>query len=336
MNNPSVVPSKSRSTAATKWLLVLLVCLLVLFGVAVHFHRDILDWAALQNYTPPTEVTALADDDTMTDTAERVFYVNHPDIEAKQKFATNCQNKSEQTIVLGCYHGGQQGIFVLSVSDPRLDGVMEVTAAHEMLHAEYDRLSAHDREQVDGWLQDYYKNQLKDKRVLDTIAAYKKTEPNDVVNEMHSVFGTEVADLPSNLETYYQRYFTNRAKVVHYSQAYSSEFTRRQKQVAAYDAELTSLKSRIDTNESELKQQQSSLSAQRNALERDRNGSDAGSYNARVNQYNAAVDAYNNKIAATKQMIAQYNDIVEKRNAIAVEEQSLAQALNGDAVPPAQ
>lgn len=315
-------------------MVLLLFVLLGAFALGVHFHRDIIDWAALRGYTPPAKVAALAGDDTMTTAASRVYYVNHPDIEAKQQFSTNCKDQSEQTIVLGCYHGGQQGIYLLSVTDPRLNGVMQVTAAHEMLHAEYDRLSTRDRQQVDGWLQGYYKNGLKDKRVAATIEAYRKSEPNDVVNEMHSVFATEVADLPSNLEQYYKQYFNDRQAVVHYSEKYSSEFSRRQKQVAAYDAELKSLKLQIDANEAALLRQEASLSAQRQALESDRNTNDVDGYNTRVAAYNADVDAYNAKIAVTKQQIAHYNDIVDKRNAIALEEQSLAKSLNGDNIPP--
>lgn len=336
MSKIDSLQSPRRSTTALKWLLVLLAFMLVIVALVVHFRRDVLDWAELQNYTVPAKVASLAKADTMTDSATRVYYVNHPAIEGKRQFATNCKNKSEQTIVLGCYHGGQQGIFILSVSDTRLDGVMEVTAAHEMLHAEYDRLSARDRQQVDGWLEDYYKNHLTDKRIQATIASYKKTEPNDVVNEMHSIFATEIPNLPSNLEQYYRRYFTNRAKVVSYSEAYSSEFERRQQQVASYDAQLSQIKPLIDANEAELQRQEASLRTQRQALERDRNTSDAGSYNSRVDAYNAAVADYNNKIASTKRLIARYNDIVAKRNAIALEEQSLAQALNGDNVPATQ
>src|SRR5262249_17898052 len=123
---------------------------------------------------------------------------NHPEIDTKNNFSSNCPNNGgEKTVILGCYHPDQNGIFVLGVSDPRLDGVMQVTAAHEMLHAEYDRLNSKDRSYVNGLLMDYYEHDLHDQRIQDVIAAYKLSEPNDVVNEMHAVFGTEIAKLPA-------------------------------------------------------------------------------------------------------------------------------------------
>lgn len=325
--------SRRRPRKTTRILVVFLLLWLLVAIVAVFFHRDVLDWLSLRGYTAPATVAALSQEDTMTSQATKDFYVNHPDIESKQVFATNCKSHAEQTIVLGCYHGDQNGIYILKVSDSRLNGVMQVTAAHEMLHAAYDRLSDQDRQKVDGWLQDYYKNGLTDDRVRATIESYKKSEPNDVVNEMHSVFGTEVANLPAPLETYYQKYFTDRSKVVAYAADYSAEFTNRQQKVAAYDAQLQDLKATIDANNADLQKQQAILASERSQLESDRNSSDPRSYNARVDSYNNQVADYNAKIGATKQLIAQYNAIVQQRNAIALEEQSLAQALSGDSVP---
>ena len=36
-------------------------------------------------------------------------------------------DESEKTIILGCYHSDQEGIFVYNVTDPRLSGVEQVT-----------------------------------------------------------------------------------------------------------------------------------------------------------------------------------------------------------------
>jgi hypothetical protein len=314
--------------------LLLLLIVWIMFAIgAILFRRDMLDWAALRSYTAPAAIAALAGDDTMTPQATRMFYVNHPSIEEKITFASRCSNHQEQTIVLGCYHGNQQGIYMLKVSDSRLDGVEEVTAAHEMLHAAYDRLNARERTHIDSLLQDYYDKQVKDTRIRTTIDAYKQSEPRDVINEMHSVLGTEVGNLPLELETYYQRYFSNRSKVVSYAAAYANEFTSRQGQVVAYDAQLKGLKVTIDATSAVLEQQLQGLSTTRQQLEADRANSDVTSYNQRVNAYNAAVVAYNVAVVEAKQLIAQYNDLVEKRNIVALEEQQLAKAISGDSVP---
>jgi prefoldin subunit 5 len=311
-------------------LLVLLTWFIIL-AVAIANRQNIFDWWRLQGYHPPTEVAQIAGSDTMTAYARKIWYVNHPAFDDKPTFRSACPNNGgEQTIVLGCYHSDQAGIFVLSVTDPRLKGVMEVTSAHEMLHAAYDRLSSADKKSIDAQLLAYFNSGLTDARIKTTIAAYKQTEPNDLVNEMHSIFGTEVAKLPAGLEQYYKRYFTNRQQVVALGAQYQAEFTSRQQAVAQYDDQLTALKKQIDSQEADLKTKQAGISDQHDRLIQLRNGGDVGAYNAAVPTYNAAIDTYNQEVATVRSLINQYNQLVVKRNAIALEEDELVNVLNSN------
>lgn len=328
----SPVPKKRRTSRLLVGVLVFWAIIALIF---LANQRAVLDWAQLRGYTPPANIAALASATSMTPQAKHDFYVNHPTVDTKKVFSGHCNFTREQSIVLGCYKGNQQGIYVLSVTDPRLHGVEEVTAAHEMLHAAYDRLSAKERAHIDTLLQDFYKTQVSDPRIKATIDQYRKSEPNDVVNEMHSIFGTEIAQLTPELNTYYAQYFTDRAKVVSFAAAYSNEFTSRQQQVAAYDAELKDIKATIETNTAALDQEQANLQTLRGQLDGER-GSDPAQYNRDVDSYNARVNAYNSKIVATRSLITQYNDIVTARNALAFEEQQLVQAISGNSVPTAQ
>jgi hypothetical protein len=310
--------------------LFILLVWLVILGIAAANRTSIYDWWSLRNYQAPSTVAGLATQDTMTSYARKIFYVNHPDIEDKAAFGTKCPNNGgEQTIVLGCYHSDQAGIFLLSVNDPRLAGVEEVTAAHEMLHAAYDRLSRGERNSVDAMLMDYYTHDLRDQRVLNTIAAYKKTEPNDVVNEMHSIFGSEVASLPPSLEQYYQHYFTNRAAVAAYAVQYQAEFTSRQSVVAQDDARLASLKTQITSDENDLKSKEVTITAQKSQLLIERSSGNVDAYNAGVPSYNSLIDGYNSEAQAVQNLINQYNQLVANRNAVALEEDQLVNDLSG-------
>src|SRR5206468_584885 len=127
----------------------------------------------------------------------------------------------------------------------RLSGVEEVTSAHEMLHAAYDRLSTKERNRVDELLQNYYDHQLTDQRIRATIDAYKASEPNDLQNEMHSIFGTEIATLPPELENYYSQYFADRSKVTTLAGEYEQEFTSRKTEIQSYDTQLDGLRAQI-------------------------------------------------------------------------------------------
>lgn len=308
---------------------IVLVALLVFGSVAAAERQNLYDWLALRNYQPSPTVVELATETTMNDYARKVFYVNHPNIEDKNSFYQNCPNNGgEKTVVLGCYHNGQRGIYVLQVTDPRLSGIEQVTAAHETLHAIYDRLRPRDRQYVDGLLMDYYQHGLHDKRILDTIAAYKKSEPNDVVNEMHSVFGTEVVNLPTPLENYYKRYFTDRQKIAALASQYEAAFTSRQNQVTQDDAALASMKAQITSDESSLQAQQKTISSDQARLEDLKKRSDFSDYNNGVPSFNTEVDTYNALVTTTRSLITQYNQLVEARNAIAIEENQLVQDIS--------
>jgi uncharacterized protein YdaU (DUF1376 family) len=322
-----------RSIAGIARLPLLLILLGWFIVLAVVFadRQNLLDWWRLHSYQAPTQVAQIATSDTMTSYARKIWYVNHPALDDKPTFREACpDNGGEQTIVLGCYHSNQAGIFLLKVSDARLQGVEEVTAAHEMLHAAYDRLSASERQAVDAQLTAFYEHDLHDDRIKATIATYKQSEPRDVVNEMHSIFGTEVSQLPPSLEQHYQRYFKNRAQVVTFSSQYQAEFTSRQQMVAQADAQLASLKKQIDSREADLKAKQASIGAQHDQLLQLRNSGNVTAYNAGVPAYNGAIDAYNQEVAAARALINQYNQLVARRNAIALEQDELVNSLKSN------
>lgn len=328
-NSGTTQPRKTSRRFIAGWLA---------FGVAAALlilaeHQSIYDWLRLRDYTPPADVAALATDDQFVPAAKRVFYVNHPLVQNKADFAKSCPNGNKETAVLGCYTPSQRGIYVLSVSDPRLAGVEQVTAAHELLHAEYDRLSAKDKKQVDGWLMDYYQHDLQDETIKKQLESYKKTEPNDLVNEMHSIFGTEVAGLPSPLENYYKRYFTDRSKITDYYNVYEAEFTTRQLQIQQDDTQLKDWKSQITGLQSDLKTRQAALQAQQENLSAARARGDIGAYNSGVPTYNAAVNGYNAEVKQLQSLVDTYNALVAERNALALEAQQLTQDITTQVSP---
>lgn len=316
--------------------LVLTASLLTIPAVGFWQRNAIYDAVRLRGYNPPAAVVDLATRDTMTDLGRHLFYVNHPQlIGDSATFRSDC-TVTEQTIVLGCYHPTQQGIFVYNVSDTRLAGIVEVTSAHEMLHSAYDRLSSGDKTDVNKMLDDFYKNDLHDQRILDTIEAYKKSEPKDVVNEMHSIFGTEIASLPAPLEKYYQRYFTNRAAVVAFSQNYENEFTSRSAKAAQYEKQLNDLKAKISAEESNLKAQLASINAEQARLDSLKANNRIEEYNAGVPAYNASIDEYNVGVARYKRDVSSYNALVEQYNAVAGELKQLYGAIDTRLAPKAQ
>ena len=301
---------------------------LLLVAAGFWQQQNIRDWVQLYGYNAPTPVVQLADDVQLTPQARRLFYVNHPAMQDRSSFNVSCSSRGEHTIILGCYHPVDRGIYVFNVTDSRLQGIDQVTVAHEMLHAGYDRLSSRERSRVDAMLLNFYNTRLTDQRIKSVIDTYRKTEPNDVTNEMHSVFGTEVGTLTPELETYYKRYFIDRAKVVQYASDYQAEFTTRQNQVTAYDTQLETMKNQIDSNNAQLKTQEVQITAFRKQMDAKRSSGDIAAYNNNVPIYNRQIDAYNALIIKTRNLISSYNQLVVTRNQLALQVTDLAHSID--------
>lgn len=311
---------------------------LALIGLSVWaiLHRqDIIDWYRLQNYHPLAEVIQLADHDTMVNRGRDLFYASQPSIDDKQPFNDHCSNNGERSLVLGCYRA--QRIFVFNVTDPKLDGVKEVTAAHEMLHAAYERLSSSDKQKVNNMLLPVIKN-ITDKRLLGLIQLYNKQEPGELYNEMHSVLGTEYRNLTPDLEQYYRQYFSDRSKIVGYSEKYEAVFTESKNRIAAYDTQLAALKQQIQNNNSELEQRLQELNQKSAQLNQLREDGQIQQYNSMVPAYNTQVNQFNALLAQTKNLIDEYNALVDRRNQEAVAQNALYESLNSryQAIPSNQ
>jgi len=322
-------------SSITRRIVSLLCSLALLLGGAwlVLNRQAVLDWWRLSQYTPPAEVKQLADEDTMIGQGRTLFYVSQPEILASADFNKSCSAKGEQTIVLGCYK--LQHIALYNVTDQRLSGVKEVTAAHEMLHAAYERLSDAGKSRANTLLRPVIDG-MKDQRILELIRLYNQQEPGELYNEMHSILGTEYANLTPELETYYTQYFSDRQRIVAYANQYQAVFTDSQNKLDAYDKQLTVLKVQIDQNNDTLKQLQLQLQTESDQLNRLRAVGQYQQYNQQVPGYNAKVASFNQLVGQTRSLVVQYNDIVNERNQQAVAQNDLYQNLNSSYVPAQQ
>jgi uncharacterized protein YaaR (DUF327 family) len=294
--------------------------------------QAVVDWYRIQIYTPTAEIKQLAANDQLEQRGQDLFYASQPQIQDSAAFNQSCP-KDEQTIVLGCYKAQQ--IYLYNVKDARFDGVKEVTAAHEMLHAGYERLSETDKERVNAILKPIVDG-MQDKRILDLIALYNKTEPGELYNEMHSILGTEYANLPAELETYYKHYFKDRSKIVAYANQYQTVFTDSKSKINEYDQQLNAIKPQIDHNNATLQQMQSELQSENSQLDQLRSQDRIQQYNQMVPEYNQRVVEFNSLIEQTRLLVSQYNTIVEERNKQATAQNDLYQGLNSDYQPVQQ
>ncbi len=312
----------------SKKFLVSIATIFLLIFAAVWFWSNkytVYDFITLRGYSPSPQIEALAVNSGMNEKGKKLFYVNDPKVSDRQEFATECENNKEQSIVLGCYNG--KNIFVFDVTDDRLAGVEEVTSAHEMLHAAYDRLSVSERNKVDKLTAEAFER-INNPRINNLIENYRKADPTVVPNELHSILGTEVENLGPELERYYGKYFANRMAVVSKSQNYEKVFSDIKSQVDKYKADLTLRKAEIENTETTLLNLESSINSLKKRLDGYSGSGQVSSYNSLVPEYNRLVNNYNSQYNQYKLLLTQYNNIVEEVNKLVIEQNDLMQSLD--------
>jgi hypothetical protein len=222
------------------------------------------------------------------------------------------------------------------VTDSQLDGIREVTTAHEMLHAAYARLGDEEKSRINSLLEAEYKKLESDKDLVDLIASYARTEPGERDNELHSIIGTEVVTLDPTLETYYEKYFSNRQSVVTLYEKYNGVFKTLSDRAAELSTKLNSLASDITSNSTRYNSDIQIFNTDIAMFnQRAANGDFTSQYQfnsersallARVDKLNATRDTINNDVS-------NYNSLLEEYNAIALQSKELYNSIDSTLAP---
>lgn len=227
-----------------------LLSLLVLLAACVWLffnYQSLIDQVVVSRFKPSQEVSQIASDIKFTDRGKFLFLAAQPELDNRDNFNSHCSKKAEQTVVLGCYLGLYH-LYIYNVSDPRLAGVRQVTAAHEMLHAAYDRLNYSEKQRVNSMIEAALTEVEKTQPSLaERLKVYDKIEPGERINELHSILGTEAASLPADLEQYYAQYFVSRSVITNFAASYDKVFGDIKNQQNQLKAELDALSSEIDS-----------------------------------------------------------------------------------------
>ncbi|MGB3911346.1 MAG: hypothetical protein WBL06_12815 [Pseudolysinimonas sp.] len=208
----------------------------------------------------PDQVAAIAATTGMSEEGELIYRASTPVVEDDDDFNEHCS--IEGGAVLGCYYAGK--VYVYAVTDERLAGTVEVTAAHEMLHAAYERLSPEERERIDALVDEAIAAIPEDDPVFTDLELYATAQLSD---EWHSRLGTEFAELSPELEEHFARYFDDRSKVVELHVQSTALFNELRAQIEAFVAEIDALDPVLDAR--------------------------IAAYEAAIAAYNADVDSFN-------------------------------------------
>lgn len=196
------------------WAGVAMLCLAV---YAVLQSSWLLDTLKGIGYEPDATVAAIEADLELTDTGRRIFAATRPTVEGSEEFNEHCDSHDAEVSLLGCYADGR--IYIYEIALAQLAPANKVTAAHELLHAAWERMGASERRQVSEWLQQLYAEQRE--WFDDELEIY---DDADRIEEMYTRAGTKLAELPAELEQHYAKYFRNRAVIVQFYQDYEAPF----------------------------------------------------------------------------------------------------------------
>ncbi|MCL2869439.1 hypothetical protein FWF48_01350 [Candidatus Saccharibacteria bacterium] len=211
--------------------------------------RTLLDFYYLKTFQPGQGMQKLIDRIDLTNQGKRILYSAQPALIGDSTFNDKCRGSETSSNIIGCFVDNR--IYVFDVKNQELDGIREVTLAHEMLHAAYVRLSNNEKSQVNKWVEEAFTKCSTEDLKARFSEYYDKYEPADRDNELHSILGTECKDLPSGLENYYRRFFNNRAGVVAMSAAYIGQFNELTTQINTLVKTLDDLATSINTQTTE-------------------------------------------------------------------------------------
>lgn len=303
------------------------------------YQQEIRDRFVAWRYEPSSEVARIVERTTMTEHGTLLFYASQPELLGSEGFNTYCDRPEPTSAILGCYRN--QRIYVYQVDNNELDGVEEVTAAHEMLHAVWDRMSASERESIGSLLEAEYAK-LDDASLDERMAYYERQQAGTRTNELHSILGTEVRDLSDELEAHYRNYFSNRQAVVALHQQYSGTFLALQTRSERLQQNLTQLKQAIDTSTRTYSSDVTSLNAQITALNQqatsvDRTNPQAvNAYNSEVSRLRVQAAALNARRQQIEADIIRYNEMVREYNQTVLHTNRLFESLDSNVTPAPQ
>lgn len=211
------------------------------------------------SFKPSQSVQNLESNIAFTPKGKFYFYAEQPQVDGSDSFNQDCQRQEVGNPILGCYLAGR--IYIYNVTNAQLDGIEEVTAAHETLHAVWARMSDSDRARISTLLEAEYAKLGSDSDLTQRMDYYKRAEPGQFDNELHSILGTEIGNLSPELETHYKQYFSDRQKIVDFHTKYAAVFTSLKNQSDALYATLTTLAASIQSRTTQYDADVSQLSA---------------------------------------------------------------------------
>lgn len=279
------------------WWLVIVVVLALNWAIDQPVVWDF--WKGL-SYHPDETVQEIEEALELTGTGRRIFAATRPAVEEANGFNEHCGEHDDDVSVLGCYTDGQ--IYIYRITDEQLVLANKVTAAHELLHAVWERMGDSEKSDVKEWLDEVRKqNQEWFEEELETYGE------DDEIEEVYTRAGTKLAELPEGLEKHYAKYFKNRARIVEMYKTYEAPFERLRSEIGELYDTIERVRMEIEG-------------------EREQYLRDVEALDARIEQFNSCANTVN--CFTTERFNVERAGLVAEREALEVRREQLNQKID--------
>ena len=282
-------------------------------------------------YQPVGEMERIMQDLDLTGRGEFLFRAARPELSLRDGFNATCRSMGdEEMAVLGCYTDGT--IYVYNIDAAELDGIRELTTAHELLHVVWERMSDSEKQNLDAALTSTLNNNWD---VLgEELEAY---EANERQEELFVRAGTEVADLPTELEKVYGEVFNEQDKIVSFYDRYIGVFKAMETEMEELSRQMETIENQVGNINVEYEGRMNTLNNEIDAF--NACAETAGCFESESEFYARRAALVNEQDALgvlyeqLDSLVNQYNDLVERYNADVIRTDELNQMMNSYSAP---
>ena len=299
----------------------ILLLALIVVAAAIALNRQWLyDFWRGKTYVATPEMAKIRSSLNLTGEGEFLFNASQPELNSKDDFNARCRRENDEKAILGCYT--EDNIYVYNITEQELDGIRELTSAHELLHAVFARMSESEKSTLKPYLDQVYKEN--EENLKEDLSNYIEEEKFE---ELYVRAGTEIKNLPLVLENHYSKYFQNQDQVVEFYDKYIVVFRELESELQQLEEEMNALAEQIELNTTDYDRRVSQLNAdiisfnscanvagcfkseadfyaRRNALVGEQSALEQlyNEINSLIDSYNAKVEAYNADIIRSEKL----------------------------------
>lgn len=266
-------------------------------------YSAIFDEISSMGYEPSSELDDIVADLRLTEKGMRIFKATRAELQEAEDFNKNCPNADGNYYVLGCYNDGH--VYIYNIKHKDLPGIRQSTLAHELLHAVWSRMSAHERDELKSSLDAVYSSNE------DVAEHLKLYDEDSFYDELHSIAGTQVdqSQMSPLLASHYAKYFEKQSKVYAFFADYSNRFK-------AIKARVAELEESIAAKKAEYEEVLRAYEADFAKLTQDVEDHTARVYSSTYDPPEKAREVADELTRRQAEMRVRYNDIIERVNEI--------------------